>query len=189
MKPIIKLIILTTIVRLLVRDVFGQGTIYFANFQDGGPNAPFYQSDGMTPLSGPQFLAELFAGPNATNLAAIATTSFLTGNAAGYFYGGIQTINTVFGGATAWVQVDVWNTASGSSFGQAQGSGLPNSWWQSVVFTVIPGRGGVNPTPAAPLIGLGTSPVFLNGVVPEPSTFALCVVGAVVVLFRLRARS
>jgi hypothetical protein len=52
------------------------------------------------------------------------------------------------------------------------------------------GGGGVNPFPAAPLTGLGTSPVFLNGAtIPEPSAIALGIAGAVLALLRLRRRS
>jgi len=163
-----------------------QGTVLFDNINVGAPNAPVFESDGVTKLSGPQFTAELFAGPSANSLAFIAMTGFLTGNGAGYFLGGTQTINSVIPGTIAWVQVDVWNTASGSSFGQAQNSGLANSWWQSPVFSVVTGNqftfgGGF--TPPALLSGLGTSPVFLNSV-PEPSTVTLIGLGLAAV-FRL----
>src|SRR5262249_45068337 len=83
---------------------------------------------------------------------------------------------------TAWVRVAVWNTASGASFAQAQASGLPNSWWQSSVFTVQTGDpfgGGGGPTLPGPLTGLGTSPGFLNSV-PEPGTVALIITGLAV---------
>jgi hypothetical protein len=52
-------------------------------------------------------------------------TGFLTGSEAGYFLGGTEIINSVIRGRTAWIQVEVWNTASGSSFGQAQNSVWP----------------------------------------------------------------
>jgi PEP-CTERM motif-containing protein len=184
----LKVLFLTVLVRLSAMDASGQGTIFFSNFQQGGPNAPVYQSDGTTKLSGLQFMAELLAGPSTNSLAPTASTGFLTGNAAGYFDGGIQTLSGVNITATVWVQVDVWNTGSGASFAQSQSSGLVNSWWQSPKFTVVTGGGAINPFPAAVLTGLGTSPVFLNGLVPEPSTFALGVVGAVVALFRFRPR-
>jgi hypothetical protein len=72
------------------------GTVDFANVSSGlGPNAPVYESDGVTKLSGPQFMAELFAGPSANNLAGIAMIGFASGTQAGYFFGGVQTINSV----------------------------------------------------------------------------------------------
>jgi hypothetical protein len=152
--------------------VHAQGTVYFSNASTTGlVNAPVYESDGVTKCSGPQFMAELFAGPAANNLSSIATTGFFTGVDAGYFDGLGQQINSVAPRAVAWIQVDVWNTAAGATFAQAKTSGLPNSWWQSSVFTVITG-GGFQGAPPVPLTGLGTSPVFLNSV-PEPSALAL----------------
>lgn len=167
-----------------------QGTVNFANIAGGGgvlnPNAPVYESDGVTLLSGPRYMAELLGGPFATSLASVATTTFLTGASAGYFLAGTQTIDSVAPGATAWVQVDVWNTASGTTFNQALASGLLNSWWQSPVFSVMTGKESVNPSAPGNLTGLGNSPVYLNGVVPEPSTLALAALGAAVLLLHFR---
>lgn len=162
-----------------------QGTVEFDNLHVGSPNAPVYESDGVTKLSGPQFMAELLGGPSANTLSSIATTAFLTGNAAGYFLGGTQSISGVRPGDTAWVRVDVWNTASGASFAQSQASGQPNSWWQSSIFSVTTGSQTVNPSTPGVLTGLGNSPVYLNAV-PEPSTLALVGLGAAAMLFRIR---
>ena len=172
----------------LILKTLAQGTVEFSNIHTGAPlNAPVYEADGITKLSGSQFIAELLAGPSATNLGSVATTPFRTGNGAGYFYVQSVPVSTVPPGSFAWLQVDVWNVTSGSSFAQAQASGLSNSWWQSGVFSVITGGGGVNPFPPAVLTGLGTSPVFLNGAtVPEPSAVALGITAAVLALLRLR---
>ena len=187
----VKALLLSSLATGLALKAASQGTIEFANFHTGAPlNAPVYEADGLTRLSGSQFVAQLLAGPSATDLGSVGTTSFLIGNRAGYFYGGVLMVDSVNPGSAAWVQVDVWNTSSGASFVQAQASGQPNSWWQSSVFSVITGRSSVNPTPPAVLTGLGTSPVFLNGAaVPEPSTIALGLAGAIVALLRLRRPS
>jgi hypothetical protein len=159
-----------------------QGTVWFQNIGPGF-NAPVFESDGLTPLSGTQFMAELLGGPSANNLASIATTGFLTGAFAGYFNGFEQTINSVAPNAMASVEVRVWNTASGSSFLQAQASGLPNSWWLSGIFGASLGGGVVNPTTPGYLTGLGNSPVYLNGV-PEPSALALAGLAAGATILR-----
>ena len=160
-----------------------QGTVMFANYGSFGPNAPVYESDHATLLSGLQFQAELLGGPSTDNLGSIATAGFLTGAGAGYFNGGSQTIIGVAPGNTAWVEVRVWNMANGVTFAQAQASGLPNSWWQSPIFTVTTGGGVVNPSVPAHLTGLGNSPVYLNSV-PEPSGLALVGCGLIVGLFK-----
>ncbi|HVV73530.1 MAG TPA: hypothetical protein VHI52_18800, partial [Verrucomicrobiae bacterium] len=154
--------------------------VHFINIGAGASvNAPVYESDGITKCSGSQFMAELMAGPSADSLATIAMTGFLTGTGAGYFDGGTPAIPTVFYGSLAWIQIDVWNTASGSSFAQAKASGLPNSWWQSGVFTAWTSSPFVTPSPPGEMLGLGTSPVYLNSG-PEPSALALVGCGLVV---------
>ncbi len=161
----------------------GQGTVLFSNHLPGG-SAPVYMSDRVTALSGSQFLAELLGGSSPDHLDLIATTGF--GPSGGYFDGGVQALNTVVPGNDVWVEVRVWNTASGDSFLQAQASGLPDSWWASSTFSVQTGGNfsGI-PHPPGFLMGLGHSPVYLNPI-PEPSTFALAGVGATLALLRAR---
>ncbi len=186
-----KQILVPLIIVLCAESSFAQGTLNFANLYPNlaSPvvNAPVYESDGLTKLSGPQFTAELLAGPSIDGLASVASTGFLTGNGAGYFSGGAVTVPGILEGSLAWVQVDVWKTASGSTFSQARASGLPDSWWQSSAFSLMLGGGGVNPNPPALLTGLGTSPVYLNSV-PEPATLALVGLGAALALFQFRRR-
>lgn len=166
--------------------VHAQGTVWFQNLDSQrGIDAPVFESDGITKLSGTQFIAELLGGPSTATLASIASTSFLEGPVAGYYNGGIHGIPSVVGGTLSWVQVRVWNMASGASFLQAQASGLPNSWWQSSVFSVVTGTTGPNPTFPGALTGLGTSPVYLNSV-PEPSPVALMGLGLITMLVSLR---
>src|SRR6516162_6059584 len=103
--------------------VRAQGTLEFQNVNAAaGVNAPIYQADGVTKLSGSQFTAELLVGLSASSLSSIATTGFLTGNGAGYFMAPVQTVPNTSPGVSAFVQVDVWNTASGASFSQAKAS-------------------------------------------------------------------
>jgi hypothetical protein len=78
---------LTALLSRLVVDAIGQGTVQFQNIQQGGPNAPVFQSDGVTKCAGPQFMAELLVGTSVNTLNSIATTGFLSGIGAGHFYG------------------------------------------------------------------------------------------------------
>jgi len=161
--------------------IFAQGTVSFQNFYQPILFAPDYLSDGTTKLSGPQYMAELLAGPSADTMTAIATTSFFSGGSAGYFNGGTQTLPNVLGGATAFAQVDIWNTMLGATFNSAKASGLPNAWAQSAVFPVVTG----NPfVPSLPGVLTGLTPLSLNAV-PEPSTLALAALGAAFLRFRI----
>lgn len=183
MKQLLLLLLIAT----KVGNGHAQGTVLFVNIGPvgSGLNAPVYESDGLTPLSGPQFMAELLGGTSVSTFVSVATTGFLQGSAAGYFNGDTVTMPGV-GPGTAWVEVRVWNTSSGASFAQAKNSGLPNSWWESSAFTVQAG----SPFQGLPglLTGLGNSPVYLNSV-PEPSIFALAGLGSALALFRCRRQN
>ena len=117
-----------TVLSLVLATIasLAQGTIRFANFDtETGLDAPLYLSDGMTPLSGPQFQAGLFAGSTANNIVQITniTAPFLSGSQAGYFDGGVQSIPGIPEGSVAWVQVVAWNTAAGQTFQMAELTG------------------------------------------------------------------
>lgn len=174
---------------LLGLAAFAQGTVNFVNLNAGaGLNAPVYASDGTTKLSGTSFMAELLASSSqGGTYSSVATAGFLTGGGAGFFSGGVQTINGIAGGATAWLQLRFWNTANGSTFAAAQGSGANNAWGQSATFSVVLGNPAASPptTPAA-LSGLQGQSLKLNAV-PEPSSLALAGLGAAALLvFRRR---
>jgi len=190
---LMKRLLFATVLIASALNSHGQGgTLRFANADSSaGVRAPVYMSDKMTPLSGPQFQAELMAGALVDSLAPLASTGFLTGATAGFFIGpgpgAAVVVPDVAPGTLAFVQVLVWNTASGATFDAALASGLPDSWWASTVFSVRTGNAplGGGPTLPAPLVGLGNSPVYLN-TIPEPSTFSLAGLGVTVALFQLR---
>jgi len=160
-----KLIATVVLSGALGAAAFAQGTVNFANI-GAGLDAPVYLSDGTTKLDGPQYIAGLLAGPTASSLALIAMTPFLSGNAAGYYVGGVLTINSVQGGDVAFIQVDVWNAAAGATFDQARASGFGNAWAQSSVFSVETGNQGTPPTTPSTLLGL--TPLSLNAGTPIP---------------------
>src|ERR1700675_302022 len=95
---------LSILAALLLASVgaFAQGTIVFSNGA-AGVNVPFFDTDGVTKLAGTGYTAELWAGPAGTiegSLTAVSPTAvFATGASAGYFFGGVHTINGVATGA------------------------------------------------------------------------------------------
>jgi len=119
-------------------------------------------------------MAELLAGPTATSLAPITNTPLLSGShVAGYYLGGEQSIASVPCLGIAFIQIQVWNTATGATFGQAKFSGLANAWAESAVFSVVTGNGpcwggGITAGPIPPATLTGLTPMSLNAAVPIP---------------------
>jgi len=135
---------------------FGQGTIHFTNFDPSvGLDAPVFGADCVTRLSGPQWQVTLVAGVLPADLAPVATTSFLAGQSAGYFDGGIVTLTNTPPYVFTFAQIEYWNT-NASAMGQ--------SW----IFNVWTGNGDSN---AGPLVGL-KSGVPLD---PPPPKLAMLV--------------
>src|SRR5436190_11265984 len=185
-----KLITILSAGTLFSLAAYGQGTVLFQNF-GGGLNAPNFLDDGTTKVSGPQYMAELFAGPTAASLSLIATTPFLSGAQAGYFLGGVQKIPTVRGGGTAFVMIGVWNFNAGSTLGEAQASGLANAWGASnrgVPFAVTTGNPNAIP-PGVPTLLIGLNSFSMDVLIPEPPTLAFALLGAAVLVFRCGGRS
>jgi hypothetical protein len=163
---------------------YAQGTVTFANI-GGGVNAPVFLNDGTT-KAGAGYTAALLAGPNATSLTQIATTSLLS-SSPGYFLGGTQTIPTVAGGGTADILIEVYaNTYSSFQLAKTAGmAGAANAWgWSGngTPFTVTVGNPNATP-PGVPANLTGLTSFKLNTGVPEPSTFALAGLGAAALLF------
>lgn len=140
-----------------------QGTVQFRNFDaTTGLNAPVYYSWGDFKLSGDQYIVELVAWSSVSNIVnsvpiSVGTTGFATGIDAGYFDGGTLTINGIPGGAMAFLQVRVWNTAYGATYADAHDSyfNASDKWGQSPIFYVTLGDPNASPpTPPAALIGL-----------------------------------
>jgi hypothetical protein len=154
------------------------GTIFFANRNIGqGLDARVFDTDGATPLSGPGFVAQLYAGSTAENLGPIGpSVPFLTGDGAGYFRSEDRSIATIQPGQTAYVQIRAWSPASGATYEAARlangkhGANLP--------IPVITGNLGNPPTfPTVPKdwtsfkLQIGSAPQFLAQ--PKPQQLGL----------------
>ena len=163
--------------------VFGQGTINFANLVvvDGVRivDAPVRNFDG-TLLSGGGFTAELLAGTSAGSLSPVGLpTPFLTGAEAGYFSGGIRTIDSVLPGGLAFVQIRAWQLSTGPTYDFAFNRGLIEMTVQT---------GGIGGGPPGNLIGMQPFCIGGFGCVPEPSTLALLFLGGVFLTAHLQRR-
>lgn len=123
----------------------GQGTIEFSNL-----NAPFLDESGA-PLTGTNYLAQLYAGDTADALIPIgAPVSFLT-DKPGYFRSVVSIPFAPYGAAT-WVQVRAWDATAGPTFEQAHDAGA----WTAFSNTLFLNTGGGGSPPIAPatLVGL-----------------------------------
>lgn len=164
---------------LMAVAAFAQGQLLFQNFNSVGLSAPMFEADGTTKLSGASFQASLIDTDHGN--AILAQAGFLTGTGAGLFLGGTVTVAGTPAGSVAHLQVDIWNTAFGSTFAAASASAQNNAWAQSPILNItLTGA----PSPPASLTGITS--MSLNAV-PEPSSLALAGLGAAALLvFRRR---
>jgi len=151
----------------------GQGTVQFNNrLPASGIDAKVFYWNG--PMTGPDFKAQIYVGSEGTAVGSLRpispSTTFRTGNAAGYVNPIDLTIPGIAPGAKATIVMRVYN---GQTFESSTIFGTSNP------ITITLGGAGTPPGPGAELIGLQG---FL--IMPEPSTIALGVFGAAVLLLR-----
>jgi len=184
-----KKIIVTTLVGLVAAvSVYAQGTVSYVNYSSSPAlNAKVFLSDGSTAVPTSGYTALMIYGTSAGSLTGVATgnASFV---AAGIFSGASQALTSpaIAGGATAWIQIEVWSTAY-ANFGLAQAAGSANAnvWGLSNIFSVTTGNPNATP-PGTPATLIGLNSFNLNSV-PEPSTIALAGLGlGSLLLFRRR---
>ena len=163
-----------------------QGTVSFNNrvlANDGVAflvNAPVFNIDGVTGLSGATYLAALYAGPVGGALAQVgAAVPFRTGTRVGYvdIASPDRTVATVAPGAAGSFQVRAWLASSGATYEAALGAGGPTGF--SNTFSVTTGGAGNPASLPANLVGLQSF-----SLVPEPSVIALGLIGVCVLLLR-----
>jgi hypothetical protein len=149
----------------------GGGSVNFSNLGE----SHVYDVDGTTRLpAGTTFLAQLYAGPTADSLQAVAGTAAFA--FPGLFDGGTRYIPSVTPGQVASVQVRVWETAYGTSYEQARDTGGRTG--TSAILQVRTGGGGFPPSIPAELVGLqnfslvpGLPPRALVFIGRSPHTF------------------
>jgi hypothetical protein len=142
-------------------SAYGQGQFAFNNRVPPDINAPF-QLDTGAKLSGTDYTVQLLGGPTGGTLAALGSTQFRTGAAAGYVNPLTVTVPGVAGGKDADVLLKVF---AGSS---TAGSALSQFGPYKIT---------VQEAPNPPLnLPLGTSPLVVTAI-PEPTTLALGALG------------
>ncbi len=165
---------------------YGQGTFLFNTFIPGTVDARVSRVDGSG--AGGGVTAQMFlitgSGASASYTALTPSAEFRTTSAAAAYY--IQppaaaiAVPGVAAGSQATLVMRAWE---GASYEAAVAAG--GLYGQSAPFTIT--LGGTPPTgaplPDTPLLGLQS---FMIGIFPEPSTLALGLLGAAVLLCRRR---
>lgn len=192
-----KKLILTAMTVLASLSLYAQGTVNFLNnaastVRYGTDTAPT-ATPGNGVAVGTSLRISLFYAPTGvtdTN-AFIELGTPTTFVAAGRYNGGTRTTPlTTSPGGTAQFEVRVFDSSLGADYTTAYAAGLiaqdPTKFFGwSTPFTSATGGGGAPPGPPVSLATV--TPVFVvNPLIPEPSTIALGVLGALGLLFRRR---
>jgi hypothetical protein len=159
-------------------------------------NAPIYDvAVGGTKLDGAAYFAQLFGGAAGTvegSLVALGEpVNFRTGTAAGYIAANTVTIPGVGFGASAVVQMRAWSANGGATWAAASAAADANALvhiGKSALLNVTMPASAVDPNVPG-LVGLTSFEIKSVGgtvIVPEPSTMALCLLGAAALLIRRR---
>lgn len=163
-------------------------------------NSPIYDvTVGGTKLEGTAYFAQLFggaAGSAESALVALGTpVNFRTGAAAGYISANTVTIPGVGFGAGAVVQMRAWASANGTytTWDAAQAAYTAGTAaaeiGKSGLLNVTMPASAVDPNVPG-LVGLESFAIVGPGpVIPEPSTMALCLLGAAALLIRRDRKS
>jgi len=190
----------TTETLLLVRTVPALPTLEFANrVPRANLDAPVFDGDRITRLSGPGFVAQLRAGPDRDQLEPLGPVApFGTGADAGYWLAGLEpwrVVPSVPPGVVAFAQVCVWEPSRGPTCEASLAAG--GRVGCSEVFSVTTGGAGSPPNRPAPLAGLRSfhldripqflrQPVDLVVLTNQTVTFGVEVVSLTPVLYQWR---
>lgn len=165
-----------------------QGTVTFQNRDTGNDpviDAPIFNVDGTTALSGSGFLAQLYFAPvgSSTFTASGDAVIFRTGTRAGYVDNTVDLTRTLSGiaaGAAAQIQIRAWDASKGSTYEAALAAGGATGFSPTLTVTT----GGAGSPPGLPAALSGLQGFKLN--IPEPTTIALGLLGAGALFLRRR---
>jgi|DewCreStandDraft_4_1066084.scaffolds.fasta_scaffold00374_75 hypothetical protein len=165
----------------LAVEIWAQGQILVSNYTPvENLDAPVYDTDCLTPLAGPAYLAQAYVGIAPDSLSPIGPVlPFRTDRAAGYFASYVLTVPRTSSGTLVYFQLRAWETQAGSSFEAAIAEGGKYG-----ISNVVPMRTVAPPnTPYSP-IGLQSFCL-----VPEPGPGALLLQGGGLWLLLARRRA
>ena len=165
---------------LATTAVLGQGTIVVANSAAvNGVRANVTDGYGIG-LTGATYWAQVYAGPSADSLTAQGTAvNFRTGANAGLISAQTLSVNSVAPGGNVFVQLRAWEGPAGSSYESSVGKTATG--FSNIVGPFVTGGAGSPPTPAPNATGL--TPFYVLKF-PEPSTYAMALIGAGALLLR-----
>lgn len=142
---------------------WAQGTVNFTN-ETIDFSAPILGLDGQPLPAGAQYMASLWIGSDAGSLSSVASTQINIGG--GIFDGGAVTVASFAPGASVVAQVRSWDSTTGADWATAAIRGESNN------INITLGGAGNPPSLPTDLVGLESFQL-----VPEPSTFALGILG------------
>lgn len=183
----------TTLAALLLAfAAHGQGTVNFSNIGAGAK-----VTNGMTGAivpAGAAFMAGLYFAPDGTTGEGqfmLLGNAVALGPTAGTYSGGARTAPTANAGGFGHFQVRVWESAFGTSYEAALGRGLTGT---SGILRVDTGDPTTVPPGTAAALSSSTTVSgrsYAAGIilVPEPSTYALGLLGLGLVALLRRKRS
>lgn len=158
----------------------GQFTFGNKNLTTTPPIDAKVLSEKGVPLAGTaywtQAYVKLAADPDSSYAPVGTAVNFRTGNNAGYIVPVVVT-TTAAGGASISVEMRAWEASGGTSYEAAIASGKLVGKSSPVTLSVT-----VAPNAPSDMVGLASF-----SLIPEPSTFALGILGAAALLLRRRS--
>jgi len=159
----------------------GQFTFGNKNLTTTPPiDARVFDKDGVTGLGGTAYWAQAYVklatDPDSSYAPVGTAVNFRTGNNAGYIVPVVVT-TTAAGGTAISVEMRAWQASGGTSYEAAMASGALVGKSDPVTLTVT-----VAPNAPSDMVGLASF-----SLIPEPSTFALGLLGAAALLLRRRS--